>query len=122
MAGLISDQLLRNLRRVANKQLVTPVKIHRTVTTEGPYGTVETDAVIADTTCWYKPAFKGDLTIQPGGRIAVDSGAEFRFDIGEDVRVGDRLEVNGVTGFIVQDTTADATIQLYLKAWTEVIE
>lgn len=122
MAGLISDQLLRNLRRVANKQLVTPVKIHRVVAVEGPYGTVETDVVIAETTCWYKPAFKGDLTVQAGGRIAVDSGAEFRFDIDEDVRVGDKLEVNGVTGFLVQDTTADATIQLYLKAWTEVIE
>jgi hypothetical protein len=122
MAGLISDQLLRNLRVVANKQLVTPVKVHREVKSDGPFGTTTTDTVVAETVCWFKPAFKGSLNIQPGGRIALDSGAEFRFDIGEDIRVGDRLEVNGVTGFVVQDTSADATIQLYLKAWTEVIE
>lgn len=122
MAGLISDQLLRNLRVVANKQLVTPVKVHRMVATEGPFGTVEVDTVVAETMCWYKPAFKGDLRVQPGGRIANDSLSEFRFDINEDIRVGDKLEVNGVTGYLVQDTSADATIQLYLKVSTQVLE
>jgi hypothetical protein len=122
MPGLISDQLLRNLRVVANKQLVTPVIVRRRQKVENEYGTVEQDVVVGTFMAWYKPAFKGDLRIQPGGKIANDSGAEFRFDIDSDIRVGDRLEVDGEPGFIVQDTTQGATIQLYLKAWTQVIE
>ena len=119
MPGLISDQLINNLRTVAYKQLVTPVKVHRTIRQEGPFGTVEVDAVVLETTTWFKPVFKGNLTIQPGGLVANDSGAEFRFRFGTDIQVGDRLEVNGETDYIVQDVNAGATIQLYLKAWTE---
>ena len=122
MPGLVSDQLISNLRSVVYKQLVTPVRIHRQVRTEGPYGTEETDQVVATVMTWYKPEYKGTLKVQPGGQIAHGSGAEFRFEVGTDVRIGDRLEVNGETGFIVQDVNAGATIQLYLKAWCERLE
>jgi len=122
MPGLISDQLIDNLRVVAYKQLVTPVKIHRSVKSEGAYGTMETDQVVLETECWYKPAFKGELVLQPGRMIANPSNAEFRFRWGTDIRVGDRLEVAGITNNIVQDTNIGATISLYLKAWTNVTE
>lgn len=122
MAGLISDQLINNLRTVAYKQLVTPVTIKRVVRTEGSMGTVETLQTVAVTKCWFKPVFKGDLTVQPGGAIQNDSGAEFRFSVSTDVRVGDQLSVNGEGGFIVQDVNDGATIQLYLKAWTQRME
>ena len=122
MAGLVSDQLIDNLRKVAYKQLVTPVKVHRLTKTEGPYGTNEVDAVAIETTCWFIPKFKGDITMQAGRLAANDSGAEFRFRWNEDIRNGDRLEVNGETNYVVQDVNKGATIQLYLKAWTERLE
>lgn len=122
MAGLISDQLITSLRATAYKQLVTPVKVHRMVKVEGVYGTSEQDTVVLETMCWYKPAFKGDLVMQPGGLVANPSNAEFRFRWDTDIRVGDKLEVAGIDHNVVQDTNAGATISLYLKAWTNVTE
>lgn len=122
MAGIISDQLINNLRVTAYKQLVTPVNVHRTTRGEGPYGTQEIDAVVASTMCWFIPEFKGELQVQPGGQIGHGSGAEFRFRHDEDIRIGDRLEVNGEIGYVVQDVNSGATIQLYLKAWTNRLE
>ena len=122
MPGLISDQLINNLRTTAYKQLVTPVKVHRDVRTEGPYGTAIADTVVLETFTWFKPEFKGDLTAQAGGQIGHGSGAEFRFRFDEDVQIGDRLEVNGETGYVVQDVNTGATITLYLKAWCNRLE
>lgn len=120
MAGLISDQLIDNLRSVAYKQLVTPVTIKRKTRTEGPYGSAETLNTVSTVKCWYKPVFKGSLQALPGGWISNDSGAEFRFSVGVDVRVGDYLTLDdGATYYTVQDVNDGATIQLYLKAWAE---
>lgn len=122
MAGLISDQLINNLRVVAYKQLVTPVTVHRTTREEGPYGTQETDVVAFTTMTWFKPDFKGDLSVQPGGQVGQGSAAEFRFRWGTDIRIGDRLEVEGQSNHIVQDVNDGATISLYLKARTNRLE
>ena len=122
MAGLISDQLINNLRTTAYKQLVTPVRVHRRTKIEGIYGTSETDAIVLETMCWYKPIFKGDLVEQPSRLVANPSNAEFRFKWGTDIQVGDRLEVEGMGNNVVQDTNEGATISLYLKAWTNVTE
>lgn len=122
MAGIISDQLIDNLRVTAYKQLVTPAKVWRKVDSEGPYGTTQTDTLVATVMCWYIPEFKGNLNIQPGGQVGHGSGAEFRFRHDQDIRIGDRLEVNDEPGFVVQDLNAGATIQLYLKAWTKRLE
>lgn len=122
MPGLISDELINNLRNVAYKQLVTEVKIHRLVYSEGPYGSAETDQVVATVMTWFKPDYKGSLRVQSGGQIGHASDAEFRFAVGTDVQVGDRLEVNGETDFIVQDVNTGATIQLYLKATAKRLE
>ena len=119
MAGLISDQLINNLRTVAYKQLITPVQVWRDVKSEGPYGTKTVSTLVGTPFCWFKPNYKGNLVIQPGGNIANDSGAEFRFSHGTDVQVGDRLTVEGQDNYVVQDVNVGATIQLYLKAWAE---
>jgi hypothetical protein len=122
VAGLISDQLISNLRVVAYKQLITPVTVHRMVRGEGPYGTSETDTVVATTLCWYVPEYKGNLEVQTGGQIAHGSGAEVRFRFDEDIRVGDRLTIGGIADHVVQDVNVGATITLYLKAWTNRVE
>jgi hypothetical protein len=122
MPGLVSDQLIDNLRKVAYKQLVTPVTVHRPTKEEGEFGTKETDFVAFETMGWFIPAFKGSISRHAGNLAASNSGAEFRFRWDEDIQVGDHLEVNGQVGFIVQDVNSGATIQLYLKAWCERIE
>lgn len=121
MAGLISDQLINQLRNVAYKQLVTDITIKRPSLSADAYGSSETLATVATTTCWVKPQFKGDITTQPGGLAGHDSAAEIRLRWGTDIQVGDFVEVAG-SRFRVQDINAEATISLYLKAWVKRIE
>ena len=122
MSGLISDELINNLRTVAYKQLVTPVDIYRSVRSEGAYGTDETWTLVASTYTWFKPNFAGNIVVQPGGQLGHGSDAEFRFAVGTDIQIGDRLTVNGESGFIIQDIDDGATIQLYLKCSTQRVE
>lgn len=119
MPGLINDQLINQLRRVAYKQLITPCTIRRVTRTEGPFEMVETWADVFSTTCWYKPSYTAKVDEQIGfiGRV---ENAEIRFRWGEDVRLGDRIVVGG-NQYHVQDTNDGATIALYLKAYGEVV-
>lgn len=117
MAGLISDQLISNLRSVAYRQLVTPITIKRATKVESVYGTDETWATINTTTCWYVPSYKAK-TEKMTGFVGQEENAEVRLAWGTDIKPGDRVLIEG-DEYLVQDTNTGATIALYLKVYVE---
>ena len=114
MSGLISDQLLDNLRAVAYRQLVTPVVIQRNTYTTTDADTKKTWTTIGSTTGWLVGKNNTRLDMSPGSRITVDSGYELRLRQHTDIQPGDRCLIEGGT-FTVIDENSEVTISLYLK-------
>jgi len=115
MSGLISDQLLNNLRVVAYRQLITPVTIQRST-----YGTTDADtkktwATVAETTGWLVGKNNAALDTSTGNRLVVDSGYELRLRQGTDLRPGDRCVIDG-ENYAVIDENSEVTLSLFLKA------
>lgn len=117
MPGLISDQLISNLRNVAYRQLVTPITIRRAAKVENDFGTGETWADIQTTNCWFVPSYKAK-TGRMTGFIGQEENAEVRLAWGTDIATGDRCVIEGCE-YLVQDTNSGATISLYLKVYVE---
>lgn len=120
MAGLISDQLLDNLRQVAYRQLITPVTIQRFTAVTTDADTKKTWVTISTTTGWLvgknNPRFDNE-----GRRLVVDSGYELRLRQGTDIHPGDRCVIGG-ENYTVIDENSEVTISLYRKASLRRIE
>lgn len=115
MAGLISDQLLDNLRVVAYRQLITPITIQRNTYTTTDADTKKSWTTIAETTGWLVGKNNKSLDSNPGSQLVVDSGYELRLRQGTDLRPGDRCIIGG-EAFAVIDENAEVTLSLFLKA------
>jgi hypothetical protein len=115
MPGLISDQLLSQLRNVAYRQLVTPLEIKRPIRTETTNGTEEVLTTIVSTAGWLKDMNKASLSEESGSIIASTGIYELRLRQGIDIAVGDTVVIDEAD-FTVQDVNDRVTISLYLKA------
>lgn len=115
MAGLISDQLLDNLRVVAYRQLITPVTIQRNTYTTTDADTKKVWTTVTETTCWLVGKNNKSLDTNPGSQIVVDSGYELRLRQGTDLQPGDRCIIGGET-YSVIDENSEVTLSLFLKA------
>jgi hypothetical protein len=114
MAGLISDQLIAQLRGVAYRQLITPVTIQRSTKTEGAYGTEETWATVVETTGWLVAKNDGKIDVATGGLVGSLGIFELRLRWDTDVRISDKVVIDGGE-YIVHDENSEVTISLYLK-------
>src|SRR5258706_4438788 len=85
MAGLISDQLLNNLRAVAYRQLVTPVVIQRNTYTTTDADSKKVWTTIGTTTGWLVGKNNVSLDLITGQQLVVDSGYELRLPHGTDL-------------------------------------
>lgn len=114
MSGLINDQLLNNLRNVAYRQLVTGVTIQRYTDSAGAADTTLAWVDVQATTGWLvgKPS---DVEEGTGRRAIVPNVYELRLRQGTNIIPGDRCVIGGAV-YIVQDTNAEVTISLFLKA------
>jgi hypothetical protein len=115
MPGLVSDQLLNNLRNVAYRQLVTPVTIERFATVAGPADTTKSWTTVVDTTGWLVGKNTPAIQIGVEERSTIDALYELRLRQGTDCTNGDRVLIGGAY-YAVIDVNAEVTISLFLKA------
>ena len=115
MAGLISDQLLNNLRAVAYRQLVTPLTIQRSTLTTTDATSKKVWTTVGGTTGWLVGRNNPTLESGPGSRVIIDSAYELRLRQGEDIQAGDRVLIEDGT-YTVIDENSEVTISLFLKA------
>lgn len=114
MAGLISDQLLNNLRAVAYRQLVTPITVQRNTLVLTDADTKKSWVTVVTTTAWLVGKNNASLDLE-GSRLVVDSGYELRLRQGTNVLPGDRVIIDG-QNYAVIDINSEVTISLFLKA------
>lgn len=114
MPGLISDQLLNNLRAVAYRQLITPLTIQRSTLTTTDATSKKVWTTIGSTDGWLVGKNNKSLDSGPGNRVVVDNGYELRLRQGVDIAPGDRCLIgDGI--YTVVDENSEVTISLYLK-------
>lgn len=115
MPGLISDQLLDNLRTVAYRQLTTDVEIKRATLTTTDADSKKTWATVTTTTGWLVEKKDGALTVGPDRRAVTEQRYELRLRDGTDILPGDQAVIGGATYYVI-DVNSEVTISLLLKA------
>lgn len=114
MAGLISDQLLDNLRAVAYRQCVTPITIQRNTPTTTDADTKKVWTTTSTTTAWLVGKNIPAPELGTGRNVVIESNYELRLRQGVDIRAGDRVLIDdGI--YAVIDENSEVTISLYLK-------
>jgi len=115
MSGLISDQLLNNLRVVAYRQLVTPLTVQRNTPAQTDADTKKTWSTVVATDGWLVGKNVTALSGQPGSAVGIDAPYELRLRQGVDIRPGDRVVIDG-ENYAVIDVNSEVTLSLFLKA------
>ena len=120
--SLVTPGMLSTLRAVGYANLDSVAEIRRATVTETDWGVKEVYSTIAtDVPCWIRgvtvPGIIGDIAL----REAVVGTFRIHFQVGVDVRGGDRLIIEGST-FEVTDTNTENTIQIFHTAMARKIE
>lgn len=111
---LVTSAQLTALRAVAFRGLDTPFTVWRTTRVENAYGMSAGAATqVSSGNCWLRMMNKPSLRVQAGMQEGATSIYRLHTTPDVDIEVGDEVRVFGQDNYIVQDTNADDTIQVF---------
>jgi head-tail adaptor len=117
---LVTDDMYAALRQYAYRGLQTPVTIKRRSVSDNPYGDSEESWVVVGTTWGWLRQINKPAILEQLGLAAVTGVYRLELPFETDVKSGDRVELEGVD-YLVEDTGAEDTVQVFQEAYVRVV-
>lgn len=111
------------LRRIANKGLFREYSIYRKARVENDFGTADVwpDDPVATGLGWLRNMNKPKTGEQTGHLEGAEAVYRFHCEVGTDLRVGDRVDMEGGR-YEVSDVNTDNSVQIYRSAVLRAIQ
>lgn len=110
---LVTPGMLAAARNLGKKGLTDLAEVLRSTQTEDAFGSHATWATVAtDVPCWVREGSLQDALISVAMREAIKNTFRIHFEVGTDIRPGDRLVISGIT-YDVIDNNDNNTIKVF---------